>query len=261
MHHFPILMYHRIESDQCPVCNDEELRYAVPTREFEWQIDFIKREGLRCLTVREAALALRNEKRLDRSVVLSFDDGNRSDYVHVMPLLREVQFRGTFFITVERIGRPDGLEAVMIKELSRASMEIGSHGMTHRFLTSLPEKEQFLECEASGKALGEIIGTKVSCFSPPGGRMNRKTRVLLKRASYDTVCTSSFGFVGRGTDLFSLPRIPITRGTNRDTFRSIIRAERLKLFPMYVRFSALQLLRCTLGESLYRRSRSRALRT
>lgn len=70
----------------------------------------------------------------DRLVVLTFDDGNRSDITYVAPLLKRYGFGATFFIT-------EGLNFLKnkahyvtweeVKELHDAGFEIGNHTRHH----------------------------------------------------------------------------------------------------------------------------------
>ena len=71
----------------------------------------------------------------DRLVVLTFDDGNKSDYTYVGPLLTRYGFGATFFIT-------EGLNFLNneahyvtweeVRELHAAGFEIGNHTRHHK---------------------------------------------------------------------------------------------------------------------------------
>ncbi|MBI4720026.1 MAG: polysaccharide deacetylase family protein [Chitinivibrionia bacterium] len=259
MNKLPILMYHRIESNECPVLDREEARYAVALEEFSWQLEFIDRSGLRCRTVSEAAEELRAGRIPQGSIVLTFDDGNRSDFVHALPLLAARGFRATFFITADSIGKPDGLDGAMIRALAGAGMEIGSHGMTHRFLTELPEQEQRVEIETSQRELSGAAGGRIRAFSPPGGRIDGRSAAIVRAASYESMCSSRFGFNGAGSDPFMLKRFPVTSGAARAAFAAIVRGDRLRLAPLYARACAVRCARGVLGERIYRRTRSKIL--
>ena len=71
----------------------------------------------------------------DRLVVLTFDDGNKSDATYVAPLLKRYGFGGTFFIT-------EGLNFLKnkdhyvtweeVKEMHETGFEIGNHTRHHK---------------------------------------------------------------------------------------------------------------------------------
>lgn len=256
---FPILMYHRIESQECPVFDREERRYAVSLEQFSRQMKQIESLGMRSLTVSEAVDAMRAGSLPAKSVVITFDDGNRSDVIHALPLLRTRGLRGTFYLTVDNIGKPDGLDAQMIRKLAQAGMEIGSHGMTHRFLSILPEPDVQTECETSREALSGIADVEIRSFAPPGGRIHQAALRILKACSYDSICNSRLGFNSVDTDPLQLKRFPIMASTGAKIFTAILTGNRMGLLPVYAKSQALWLARVFLGEQIYHRSRSKAL--
>jgi len=255
----PILMYHRVLSQRCPAPDAEEARYGVDLDAFVRQLDGIASMGYVGVGVQAVLGDLARGEVPERRVVLTFDDGNRSDYEHATPLLEERGFGATFFVTGRRIGRGDGLEEEMIEDMCRRGMEIGAHGQTHRFLSLLDEADHRHEIEAPAVRLAGITGRPVRVFAPPGGRYNRTTLQVLRAMSFDAMCTSRFGYNGAGTDRFALRRMPVTRDTEMRTFTAMVEGAVSKLLPAYLRATALDLARRVLGERNYARLRSTML--
>jgi peptidoglycan/xylan/chitin deacetylase (PgdA/CDA1 family) len=259
MARFPILMYHRIVSRECPVPggDPEEARYAVGLDEFRWQMARIAEVGRRGVSMRQAIESFQREGSVPAGwVVLTFDDGNLSDYVHALPVLKQLGFAGTFFIGVNRLGVDGGVSPEMLAEMSREGMDIGSHGMTHRFLSTLDAAEQEEELSRSKSILEDAVGQEVLLFAPPGGRIGRRGIEALRRLSYRAVCTSVFGFNSAGREKFEYRRIPVTAATSRTRFGQFIEAAVLRLVPLYARDLALRCAKRILGESGYKRVRS-----
>lgn len=255
----PILMYHRVESDACPVPDPEEARYAVTLEAFTRQLDRVAEAGYRGASVGEVLGGFDRDAAASDGVAITFDDGNRSDFVHAAPLLAERGFTATFFVTGNRIGRADGLEPEMIREMSEQGMEIGGHGMTHRFLTTLNDDEHRSECADIQTKLGDITGRTTTVFAPPGGRYNRRTVDILRDLSFDAMCTSRFGTNSGSEDRFELRRLPVVRTTSDERFDAMIHDTTSKLFGDYVRASMLDMTRRVLGERVYARVRSALL--
>ena len=104
----------------------------------------------------------------DRLVVLTFDDGNRSDYTYVGPLLERYGFGATFFIT-------EGLNFLNnktyyvdweeIRALHAAGFEIGNHTRHHKNVNT-QSKAEFLadlihidkRCETYGIPVPKTFG-------------------------------------------------------------------------------------------------------
>lgn len=71
----------------------------------------------------------------DRLIVLTFDDGNKSDATYVGPLLKDYGFGATFFITEGLNFLTDKTHYVTweeVKELDEAGFEIGNHTRHHK---------------------------------------------------------------------------------------------------------------------------------
>jgi len=78
-----------------------------------------------------------------------------------------------------------------IKELRNAGMIIGSHGMTHRILTVLNEKELDYELGESKKILENELGSEINNLSIPRGFCNKKVIEKAKKLQYQTIFTSN----------------------------------------------------------------------
>ena len=255
-------MYHRIVSAECPVPGGdaEEARYAVDLDEFRWQMDRISSSGRRGVSMRAVLDSLEGEGSVPPDwVAVTFDDGNRSDFVHALPVLTEHGFSATFFVGSERLGVDGGLEPGMMSAMAASGMEIGSHGVTHRFLTTLTAQEEEDELSLSRQALEAVAGVEVSIYAPPGGRIDSRGIDALQRLSYRAVCTSEFGLNPCRGCRFEFRRLPVTAGTAREHFGACVDASIGRLLPAYVRNRGLKLARRVLGESGYRRVRKLGL--
>jgi peptidoglycan/xylan/chitin deacetylase (PgdA/CDA1 family) len=172
-----------------------------------------------------------------------------------LPVLSDRGFRATFFVCGQRVDAEGGLSKTMLREMHAAGMHIGSHAMTHRFLTTLPPAEEEDELARSQRLLQEIVGAPVDHFAPPGGRWSRRTADTLRRLSYRAVSTSAFGYNDAVRAKFAYRRIPVVEATTRDRFDDIVAGKRVRLWPGYLRAEALGLARRALGEAAYARLR------
>jgi len=76
----------------------------------------------------------------DGLVVLTFDDGTKSDIAYVAPLLKRYGFGGSFYVTegLREIKRDDDtLSWDDIRQLNNLGFEVGNHTETHPDLTKL----------------------------------------------------------------------------------------------------------------------------
>src|SRR5579859_6894198 len=65
-------------------------------------------------------------------ISVSFDDGYASDVEVALPALAARGISARFFPLAAYLGKPGYLDASGVRELARAGMRLGSHGMWHR---------------------------------------------------------------------------------------------------------------------------------
>jgi peptidoglycan/xylan/chitin deacetylase (PgdA/CDA1 family) len=247
-------MYHEIELPGRPMCQDEPgyVRYIVAATDFRAQMQALKDSGLHGLSVSEALASPRYP-----GVVITFDDGCETDLTAAAPLLREFGLNGTFYVTVGFLGRRGYLSRAQLRELGDLGLEVGSHSMTHPFLTDLGDEQLIDELAGSKRDLEQILGRPIHHFSCPGGRWDQRVVAKAKQAGYHSVSTSRASANSARADRFALGRVAIMRGTSLDTFRALSKGHGLWTIRLKdsVRHSAKQLL----GNTIYDRVRARVL--
>jgi peptidoglycan/xylan/chitin deacetylase (PgdA/CDA1 family) len=108
---------------------------------------------------------------------------------------------------------PEGLPmtASQLRELSASGLvDIGSHTMTHRRLARLSEREQREEIFGAKRSLEQVLDRPVETFAYPfgweGTDYSEVSQRLVREAGYSCACAVHPFPVGRGTDLYGLPR-------------------------------------------------------
>jgi len=264
------LMYHEIELPGRAMCQDEPgyQRYVVRNADFEAQMRWLKSEGWRGQSVSEGLGSppldgpdLANPRlaspRLP-GVVITFDDGCETDLLTAAPLLRELGFSATFYVTVGFLGRPGFLTRAQLRELAELGCEIGSHSMTHAYLSDLAPEQLVREIAGSRTELAQITGQSIDHFSCPGGRWNSQVIAAARQAGYRSVASShAIANPTAGAQPFPLGRLAVMRETPLEDFRRLARGHGL----WKIRFadSARSALKQALGNSAYDRLRGRLL--
>jgi peptidoglycan/xylan/chitin deacetylase (PgdA/CDA1 family) len=96
--------------------------------------------------------------------------------------------------------------------LCEEGMEIGSHSMTHAWLSELNDSQITHEIFGSKTYLEESLGKAVRTFAYPFGAyrsFNGKTRTALQSAGYEGACVNLLGWNRPGDDPFTLRRTRI----------------------------------------------------
>ena len=249
------LMYHELESPGRSLCQSEPgyVRYIVSTSDFRSQMELLQRRGWRGVSVGEAI-----QEFGAKSVAITFDDGCETDLLYAAPLLREMKFGGTFYITTGFLGKPGYLRHSQVRELAGMGFEIGCHSMTHAYLTDLNESDLHREVAEAKTQLEQILGTAVVHFSCPGGRHDRRASDVARKAGYHTVSTSRIHKNSSASDPFALGRIAVMRSTSLARFEEICNGR--SLWRMNLEVQARTATRKLLGNSMYDRLRSSVLR-
>ncbi len=256
-------MYHRIVTAACPVPDrdPEETRYAVSGDAFERQLDVLAETGRRGVSMQEIHDRLESGQAVPGDWVgITFDDGNRSDVLVAAPALRAHGFSATFYVCGARVGAEGGLDAGEVRRLVEEGFHVGSHGMTHRFLSALSAPDEAGELSRSRLLLEEITGRVVDHFAPPGGRYGGRTLRTLTGLGYRAVATSDFGFNRCVGARMVYRRIPVSGATTDAVFLRIVEGRAPALWKQYVRHAVLRSARGALGERRYARLRRMGIR-
>ena len=78
--------------------------------------------------------------------------------------------------------------------------EVGSHTVTHQYLTDLNTKQARNEIFISKQIWEGILGKPVTSFCYPRGRQNSIIRMLVKNAGYTDARTTVVGWTHKSTD-------------------------------------------------------------
>ena len=123
----------------------------------------------------------------DRLVVLTFDDGNRSDHQFVAPLLERYGFAATFFIT-EGLGFRDDKEYFLtweeVRDLHDRGFEIGNHTRSHPNVAALDCDELIAELEHIDARCRHFGIPRPRTFGYPGNHTSRAAVAVLAERGY-----------------------------------------------------------------------------
>jgi peptidoglycan/xylan/chitin deacetylase (PgdA/CDA1 family) len=188
-------------------------------------------------------------------VVLTFDDGLISDYEIAFPALLETQQKATFFVTVENIGKPGYMNINQIRELADNGMEIGSHGLTHAYLVTMPESNARQEILRSRDLLQLCLGQNVDSFAPVGGHFTPWMFEAAKDAGYRVFASMVPGhtLINPSSRFHIIHRNHIQSHHDTSYISSIVGGKRLILLYNEIRYKILALPKRLLGLPNYDR--------
>lgn len=243
------LMYHEIELPGRLLCDSDPgyARYAVSIENFRRQISFLQSSSTPGISISQMLSGT-------PGVTLTFDDGCETDLVTATPLLKQLGFHATFYITVGFLEKRGFMSKQQARELAQSGMEIGCHSMTHPYLTDLDEARLKHEVADAKKELEDIIGAAVPHYSCPGGRWDQRVVRVAREAGYKSLATSRIGVNEAGADPFALARAAVTREIGDAEFQVLCSGK--GLWKRQARKRVLGFAQRLIGNSAYDRFRA-----
>lgn len=223
-----------------PLAEHVSARYAVCCERLAGALEAVRAESF-C----SAAEYLRKSSGDWR--ILTFDDGLATDHDVVLPMLLRCGIRATFFVTADCIGRAGYTSAAQLREMAASGMEVASHGLTHRYLVTMPRRDAIREIRQSRETIQQMVGAEVCSFAPVGGHFRRWMLAEAAQAGYRVFATMIPGRSHQGTRLTVLRRNHVQSHHDAAYVSRLVRGDPGQLLLNRVRYSLLKLPKDLLG--------------
>ncbi len=200
----------------------------VNQERFKRQLSYLKEHNYKTITFEDLVKGWDENDLPDNPVIITFDDGYASNYTLAFPILKEVDFKATIFLNVGFIGRERYghrfLSWEEIREMQDYGIEFGSHGMSHRNLVKIKEKEAKKEIEESKRILETFLGKSVVALAYPYGAGSDTSEVknLVAKAGYIVACGTRKGKNSPGEGRFALKRLSMAHVNNLLDFHLLL---------------------------------------
>lgn len=202
-----ILMYHMVRA---PLPGGRFNKLRVSPSAFERQLVWLSANGWRFAFLSELAESA-GSKELGKTVVLTFDDGYRDNYLNAHPLLLKYGAKATLFLVADRHDRDwstrkkahhdsgelrdepkltdDDVQAM----LDSGAWELGSHTVTHALLPALSDDEKRTEIVGCKAQLESRFKTPVDTFAYPFGIFDSNDVDITEAAGFTLAVTTEPG--------------------------------------------------------------------
>jgi len=215
------LTYHKL-SERTE--NDADF-YTVTRSQISEQLQSLKAAGFKSLPLHDLAAGRTS---VEKSFVLSFDDGTADHFNIALPVLREFDQNAIFFVPTAKLNLPDRLTDDQLRRISDTGHAIGCHSHDHKRLDDVSETELKYQLGTSCEKLEHITGKKVWAFAPPGGFTTNSVRAAALGTGIKIIRTMRWGF-NRTPDFTALETVPINRHTDERQFQKILEGKHPRL--------------------------------
>jgi peptidoglycan/xylan/chitin deacetylase (PgdA/CDA1 family) len=229
----PVLCYHNLNPVKPGSMN-------MKPEKFEAQIKWIKDHGYNIIPLQDAVAYLQGKRDSlpPKSIVITADDGWKSVYTFMYPIVRKYQIPVTLFIYPQTIS--EGKNAMTwdeLKELQQTGLfAIQSHTYDHPNFKQMkrhlsPEKyTQYVKMQMvkSKQILEEKMGTKITLLAWPFGIYNDNLEKQAADAGYDMAFTIDYKPANRSYRPEAQPRFMIIDALSQKTFEGIVGQAKIK---------------------------------
>jgi peptidoglycan/xylan/chitin deacetylase (PgdA/CDA1 family) len=210
----PILMYHVIAP---PPPGAPFPGLYVPEDEFAAQMQALKTAGWHAVTLDQVEAFWKHGVPLGpgKPIVISFDNGYRSQYENALPVLQKLGWVGDE--NLQLTGLPTsqgGISDTQVRALIAAGWELDTQGISHADLITLDASELAYQVATARRLLQQRYGVPVNWFCYPSGHYNSTVIGEVRAAGFVGSTTVIPGWATPGNDPYRLPRLRVLAGTS-----------------------------------------------
>jgi peptidoglycan/xylan/chitin deacetylase (PgdA/CDA1 family) len=208
----PVLMYHVIAA--APAAAAFPGLYVTP-HDFSAQIGALARAGYTAVTLDRVRAAWLGRGALPaQPIVLSFDNGYRSQFTQALPVLRRHGWVGVENLQVSGLPPSQGgLTQPDVRALVGAGWELDTQGWSHADLRQLDATSLRFQIAVARAWLRHRYGVRVDWFCYPSGRYDPAVLAAVHAAGFVGATTVMPGWAAPDDSPYELPRLRVLGGT------------------------------------------------
>lgn len=183
--HAAVLVYHHI--GYLPANPTQAERNVTNTPEaFRAHMKLLHDEGFNVVGFSDVVACTIGEGALpEKAVVITFDDGIKSQFTKARPVLKEYGFTATFFVVTDYVGHGGNVMSWDdLHALETEGMTVASHTRKHRWLTRISDEALAEELAGSKARLEAELGHSVDYLAYPFGAYDARAMAAAQAAGY-----------------------------------------------------------------------------
>ncbi len=223
----PILMYHVIDTPGPTVAFPG---LWVPAAEFADQMHALRRAGYQAISMDQAWAYWRVGAKLPpHPIIVTFDNGYRSQYTKALPILRAMHWIAVMNLQLS-LHAPEGLTPKQVRGMVAAGWELDSQTFTHPDLVKLSPSRLQYEIVEARRRMRRNYGVPVNWFCYPSGHYDPHVVAVVKQAGFLGSVTVIPGWASKA-DPYRLARLRVLGGTSAAALVDQVRANKYNPLP------------------------------
>ncbi|HBO38602.1 MAG TPA: hypothetical protein DD638_08040 [Pasteurellaceae bacterium] len=233
----PVIIYHHVLQDK------ENQKYrntptTVSTDDLNFQFATMKELKFKTASLSDLEGYLQGKVNLPaKTLILTFDDGLKSVYRYVYPLLKKYDFQATLFVITSRIQskpqqwEPNSLQFLSAEEYREMhdSVDLQSHSHSlHHYIKYKPAAPQtdyqtlYIDLVRSTQELARL-NSHAKYLAYPFGVYTEEFIAAAKNSGFTLAVTTKWGKVKFGDDPMLLKRLYFTSDTTKEKINDILK--------------------------------------
>ena len=195
-------MYHRFEENKYPSTN-------IKINDFKEHLKIIENSKIQFINPKNFENELKNKKK-QRKILLTIDDGFSSFYNNAWPILKEREIPFILFVSTREVGAFNYMTWDQIREISKENfVEIGNHSHSHEYLVDEDIDLIKEDIEKSIRIFKKELKRNSEFFSYPFGEYSLAFKDLIRSLGFKYAFGQHSGVMDDTKDFYELPRYPI----------------------------------------------------
>ena len=162
--------------------------------DFRQQLDYLKDKKYNVVTLEELyKIRQNNEKVPEKTIVLTFDDGDKSSYDIVFPELEKRGLKASFFVTTRQLDDKGFVTKDNLIEMHKAGHDIESQGHNNEDFVESSVAQVHKSLYLSKKILEETLNKKVLFLVYPNSSFNSEIIKLAQDVGYQWALSTEPG--------------------------------------------------------------------
>ena len=208
---------------------DRQNDFVLSVEQFSDQMKYLFESNYYTASLYELELYINGKTILpERTVVITFDDGYRSNIRYAYPILKKYGFKAAIFVVTSLIGagaRENVIERANWNDMKKCGDVFSYHSHSHSLHKIGRDGNSVLSSTESSRITEDLLISKAllstSYLAYPYGQSNRVIKKAMTDAGFRMGFTTVIDYTKRRTDLLEIPRFTITPNFDREAFIAV----------------------------------------